>query len=157
MSSSTKRSLPDRGQHGENRVGSTVANLIHRVRQCTDDAFASEAGSVDLTPRQLIVLEAISAMPGASQARLCAATGIDRSTLAEIMRRMVERRIVARRRSRQDARTYAIELTDAGHSMLRQACPVATKVEQRITEILGSRKTEELAQMLDRIVHGLQR
>jgi DNA-binding MarR family transcriptional regulator len=157
MSKSTKTKKPDAGQRGASRLSATVANLIHRVQQCTDDAFAKEARDIDLTQRQLIVLEAISTMPGASQSRLCEATGIDRSTLAEIMRRMVLKRVVARRRSREDARTYVIELAEAGRDMLRQAYPIATKVEQRITDILGSRKTEELARMLDKVVQGFQR
>lgn len=156
MSKSSTNSLPDADEADAYRLHDTVSNLIHRARQCTDDAFVSEIG-LDLTPRQLVVLEAIATNPGASQTRLCEATGIDRSTIADIMSRLVQKRVVARRRSRQDARAYVIELTEAGQDMLLRSYPVAAKIERRITEILGARRRDELCDMLEMIVHELRR
>jgi DNA-binding MarR family transcriptional regulator len=48
-------------------------------------------------------------------------TGIDRSTLTEIVCRLVQRKLLQRRRARKDARSYAINLTDETRRVLRTA------------------------------------
>ena len=58
-----------------------------------------------------------------SQTTLVERTGIDRSTMADIVRRLTARGLVQRRRTRRDARRYAVRLTDKGENALRLAEP----------------------------------
>ena len=74
----------------------SIIHLLHRAGQCAGDIFAGEVSGGDLTPRQYAVLLVISKNDGISQTGLVNETGIDRSTLADIMRRMQKKGMVKR-------------------------------------------------------------
>lgn len=61
----------------------SAVHLLDRAGQRTHDLFAATVAGENLTSRQLAVLEAISAIDGASQTDIVRVTGIDRSTLAD--------------------------------------------------------------------------
>jgi DNA-binding MarR family transcriptional regulator len=69
----------------------SALHLLHRAGQVADELFATRLGSSDITPRQHLVLATVAACKEPSQTRLVEKTGIDRSTLADIVRRLVER------------------------------------------------------------------
>ena len=52
-------------------------------------------------------------------------TGIDRSTLADIVARLLARGLIQRKRAKEDGRAYAIKLTPQGARSLREAQPGA--------------------------------
>ena len=64
----------------------SLIHALHRASQVAEERLASALGDVNLTPRQLVVLTAIEASKGASQAGLCQQTGIDRSTMMQVVR-----------------------------------------------------------------------
>ncbi|MGE0850379.1 MAG: MarR family winged helix-turn-helix transcriptional regulator [Hyphomicrobiaceae bacterium] len=111
----------------------------------------------DLTPRQLAVLTTVAQNEGVSQTRLVDRTGIDRSTLADIVRRMQRKGLLQRRRTKEDARAYAVKLTDEGRRLLRLAEPLAKRVDDRILEALPARQREQFVNDLLAIVDTLQR
>ena len=90
----------------------------------------------DLTPRQLAVLVTVAQNEGLSQTGLVDRTGIDRSTLADIVRRMQKKGLLQRRRTKEDARAYAVKLTEEGRRVLRAAEPLAKRVDERILDAL---------------------
>ena len=100
----------------------SATHLPHRAAQCAMHLFRREVKDDDLTPRQLVVLSVISQMQGANQLRLTERTGIDRSTLSDIVRRL--QGWLQRSRRREDARAYAVRLTDEGRVALRAAMPI---------------------------------
>ena len=111
-------------------------HLLHRAGQCAGDVFQSEMRTEDLTPRQYAVLVAVAENEGLSQTNLVDMTGIDRSTLADIIRRMLKKGLVQRRRTKEDARAYAVKLTEEGRRILRSAEPMARRVDDRILQAL---------------------
>jgi DNA-binding MarR family transcriptional regulator len=111
----------------------------------------------DLTPRQLAVLTTVAQNEGVSQTRLVDRTGIDRSTLADIVRRMQRKGLLQRRRTKEDARAYAVKLTDEGRRLHRLAEPLAKRVDDRILEALPARQREQFVDDLLAIVDTLQR
>ena len=72
--------------------------LLHRANQIATERFSDALGDSDMTARQVQVLAAIEANEGASQTAIVNLTGIDRSTLADIMRRLSKHKLIARRR-----------------------------------------------------------
>lgn len=70
-----------------------------------------------ITGSQALVLCALNKKSGVSQTALVEATSIDRSTLADIVRRLMKKGLVARRRTKQDARAYAVVLTQEGKAV----------------------------------------
>ena len=73
-----------------------------------------EVGEDGPTPRQFAVLLSVHQNPGVSQTDLVRTTGIDRSTLTEILRRLGRRGLIRRERQPEDRRTNALHLTEDG-------------------------------------------
>ena len=59
--------------------------LLHRATQVATERFAAAVGDSDLTARQLQILDTIEAHDGPSQTDIVNVTGIDRSTVADMM------------------------------------------------------------------------
>jgi len=137
------------------KLDSSPIHLLHRAGQCAVDVFQAEIGVEELTPRQYAILIAVAQHEGLSQTSLVERTGIDRSTLADIVRRLLKKGLIQRRRTKEDARAYAVRLTDAGVRMLKQLEPLARRVDERILEALPGQQREQFVADLNTIVNAL--
>ncbi len=133
-------------------ASASLLHLLHRAGQCADELFASNMGQSSLTPRQFEVLKAVSHSEEPSQTHLVEMTGVDRSTLADIVRRLVERGLLARQRTRRDARTYAVTITEEGRQVLAASEPIAQKTNERLLAGLTIAEREALVSALARII-----
>lgn len=133
----------------------STIHLLHRAGQCAEDLFAKSIGDVALTARQFIVLSLVADHEDPSQTFICDKSGIDRSTLADIVRRLVARGLLTRRRTRQDARMYAIRLTEAGQQALDRAVPVAREVDNTLLRLLTPAQREDFEACLHRLVESV--
>ncbi|MFM1815468.1 MAG: hypothetical protein RLZ98_2163 [Pseudomonadota bacterium] len=134
----------------------SVMHLLHRAGQCTDETFTQSAGD-RITARQLVVLSAIHANPECNQTAIVSATGIDRSTVAEMIRRLEARNLIRRKRSKTDARAYVVTLTNQGHDLLATAAPHAADVDASVLDILGAKRRSELLRSLRQVIEGMQK
>ena len=121
-----------------NGLDRSAVHLLHRASQSVTDLFSNEIQS-DLTPRQLAVLTAIAQNEGCSQKTLVDTTGVDRSTLSDMVRRLNAKGLLERRRTKEDARAYAVKLTQEGQRILKKAEPLAKRVDEKIMRVLGNR------------------
>jgi len=137
------------------RLERSPIHLLHRAGQCASDIFQGEVGEGDLTPRQYAVLVAVSQNEGVSQTLLVEKTGVDRSTLADIVRRMLKKGLLQRRRTKEDARAYAVKLTEDGWRVLRATDPLARRVDDKILGVLPNAQRERFLQDLSQIVKAL--
>lgn len=142
-----------RESNGE--INRSVMHLLHRASQCAGDLFTEEVDDDALTPRQFAVLLTISQEQGLSQTDLVARTGIDRSTLADIVRRMQNKKLICRSRCKQDARFYAVNLTDKGITALRSARPAVNEADARLLSALPKTKRKEFLNLLGKIVGAM--
>lgn len=138
------------------RLDRSPIHLLHRAGQCAGDVFVGEVGESDLTPRQYAVLITVSQNEGLSQTDLVEKTGVDRSTLADIVRRMLKKGLLQRRRTKEDARAYAVKLTDEGWRVLKACEPLVNRVEERILQALPARNREQFVSDLSTIIAALQ-
>src|SRR5262245_19603918 len=129
----------------------STIHLLHRAGQCASDIFQGEMVG-DLTPRQYVVLSTVAMHEGLSQTHLVERTGIDRSTLADVIRRMLKKGLLQRRRTRDDARAYAVKLTDEGWRILKAAEPLAKRADERILAALPIRDRDRFIKALSQIV-----
>jgi DNA-binding MarR family transcriptional regulator len=107
-------------------------NLLHRAGVQADSLFVNNLGGARLTPRQYAVLKAVSQADGLSQTAIMTATGIDRSSTAELVRRLVSFGALQRRRRKQDARQYAVRLTSKGKQLLALGNKAAQQADAAI-------------------------
>lgn len=142
-------------ESGSARLERSPIHLLHRVGQCASDIFTLEIGDADLTPRQYAILLTVSQNEGLSQTDLVERTGVDRSTLADIVRRMLKKGLLQRRRTKDDARAYAVKLTEEGWRILRATEPMVKRVDDKILAMLGSKQREQFVADLQTIVEAL--
>jgi DNA-binding MarR family transcriptional regulator len=115
----------------------SVVHLLHRAGQRADSLFADRVGDA-LTPRQFAVLQAVAEADGLSQTGIMAATGIDRSITADLVRRLVSHGWLQRRRTKRDARLYAVRLTPAGRRIWSESAPALRATEETLLSSLTS-------------------
>jgi MarR family transcriptional regulator, temperature-dependent positive regulator of motility len=139
-----------------NPIDRSPIHLLHRAHQAVGQIFAAGMRTNDLTPRQLAVLVAVAENEGLSQTDLVGRTGIDRSTLADVVKRLKGKGLLQRRRTKEDARAYAVKLTEEGHKVLRTAEPLAKRVEERILDALPAKRRAEFMSALASIVSTLE-
>ena len=136
-------------------VEASVGHLLHRAAQRALDFYAEEAGPGAVTQRQHAVLAAVAAREGAAQADLVAATGVDRSTLADMVARMIDKGLLARERSSLDARANAVRLTDAGRAALAETGPKAAAADARLLALLPKGRREAFLEALGAVATGV--
>jgi DNA-binding MarR family transcriptional regulator len=134
------------------QLHASILHLLHRAGQQAETLFTFEAATSALTPRQYAVLLTVDQNEDISQTGLVATTGIDRSTLADVVRRLVNKGLLQRKRTRQDARMYAVRLTDRGRQALAAAQPAAERADEKILSMLKNGERMAFIQTLSNIV-----
>jgi DNA-binding MarR family transcriptional regulator len=133
---------------GDAGLDRSPSHLLHRALQLALDIYSEETGPGALTQRQFAVLSAVMAKEGCTQSELVRATGIDRSTLAELVARLIGKDLLARERSTLDARANTVRLTDAGRTAVQEATPKVAEVDARIMALVPSAKRDAFLKTL---------
>jgi DNA-binding MarR family transcriptional regulator len=132
-------------------LADSPSHLMHRVLQLALDIYAEEAGDGGPTQRQFAVMEAVSVRSGLTQTDLVKATGIDRSTLADLVARMTTKGLLARERSTLDARAMAVSLSAEGQALLEAARPRVEAADKRIMGLLPKAKRDGFLELLSEL------
>ncbi|MBA2126176.1 MarR family transcriptional regulator [Hyphomicrobium methylovorum] len=140
-----------------NRLERSPLHLLHRAGQCAAELFQLETAGETLTPRQYALLVVVANNEGLSQTQLVELTGIDRSTLADVVRRMMKKGLLQRRRTRDDARAYAVKLTELGVKTLKSHDPLARRVDERLLSTLSASDRDRFVKNLNAIVQATGR
>ena len=120
-------------------------HLLRRAQQYADDLYKKEVGATGPTARQFTVLHTVSENEGLSQTDLVRRTGIDRSTLADMIARLTNKGLIARQRTKDDARANSVKLTAQGRKMLKSAENKVMKAEEDALSMLP--KTQQASFM----------
>jgi DNA-binding MarR family transcriptional regulator len=137
-----------RKMNGGFELAEAPSYLMRRCQQFYSDLYARETGARDLTKQQFMVLAALEHNDGVSQTALVEITGIDRSTLAEMVRRMLERGLLSRERTEEDARANAVAITQAGRKALRNARIAADRAEKAFLDALPAAERPRFVKLL---------
>jgi DNA-binding MarR family transcriptional regulator len=130
----------DGAGRGEFRLSESPSHLLRRAEQFAAEIFQRVGLSDGVTLRQTVLLAAIAEAEGASQSGLVRATGVDRSTLAEMMARMEKKGLIARQGAAGDKRAKSVKLTADGRARLEAALPAIRKVDTALLRALPANK-----------------
>jgi MarR family transcriptional regulator, temperature-dependent positive regulator of motility len=130
-------------------------HLLHRARQCASELFQAEMADFNLTARQYVVLVVVSSNAGASQQDIIDRTGIDRSTVSQVVQTMIRKGLLKRRRTREDARAYAISLTPYGQDVLKACEPVVGRIDEALVAVLPAQRADAFVDTLRTIICAL--
>ena len=128
-------------------------HLIRRLQQIAVALFMSETKEFDVTPVQYAALLAISLHPGIDQTALVNIIAFDRSTIGDVVARLVAKRLIKRAQGERDGRTKVLQVTPAGHQLLREIEPRVRAAQRHILAPLTSSERTEFKKMLQKLVH----
>ena len=130
------------------RLDRSVTYLLHRADQLATGYFREEMGALGLTRARFTALLALARTPGLNQKQLAIATGIDTSTLTELIRRLEEQKLIARKRQDGSRRGYALLLTASGKRKLKNARASAAMADRRIMTTIDKADRRTLLECL---------
>jgi MarR family transcriptional regulator, temperature-dependent positive regulator of motility len=131
-------------------------HLLQRALLSAENLFRAHMKESEiLTPRQLAVLVTVAQSEGLIQMRIAEQTGIDKATLASLMKHLHQKGLLRRYRA-MDGRAKAVELTDAGRRVLAAAQPVAKGIDRRILDSLPDIERKQFVKHLQSIIVSLQ-
>src|ERR1700722_3381409 len=145
-----------RKANGGFELSEAPSHLTRHPHQFYGDLYAREAGSRELTKQQFTLLCALEQHDGASQTTLVEITGIDRSTLAEMVRRMLEKGLLSRERTEEDRRANAVAISPSGRKALRGARNAADRAERALLDALPAPERQKFVKALSQIAQAAE-
>jgi DNA-binding MarR family transcriptional regulator len=132
-----RSAAPARGSGGASILDkvdlrSTPGHLLRRAQQRAVELFVQAVGDNGLRPPQFAALVTVYQNPGINQTLLVDRTGIDRSTVADVIDRMVSRGYIERKRDVADQRVNTLWITEAGIAALEHSADAAMAVQEAI-------------------------
>lgn len=122
---------------------------LKRAQLRVFEDFLHCVAPVQLTPAQFSVLLLLDANPGRNQTEIATTLGILRPNFVAMLDALESRGLCVRTRSPSDRRSHILMLTDKGRATLARAKKlVATRHEDRLTELLGRDNRDALLSML---------
>lgn len=127
----------------------TAGHLLRRAQQRAVDLFVQAVGENGLRPPQFAVLVTVYQNPGLNQTHLVDKTGIDRSTIADMIDRMVARGYLERKRGAADQRVNTLWATASGVAALEACIGAAITVQDAILAPVPAEKRAALLEALE--------
>ena len=112
--------------------------------------------SPELTAPQFGVLNSLADGPGIDQRQVGERISLDRSTVADVVNRLVRRGLIAKVRDPADGRRDMLSLTAAGRSQLRQARVAVDALREEVFASLDDRERAELRRLLIKVIERLE-
>ena len=136
------------------RLSESPSHLLRRAEQYAAEIFLKAGMSDGVTLRQTVLLAAIAEAEGASQSDLVRATGVDRSTLAEMIARMERKGLISRSAAEDDGRAKSVSLTRQGRDRLEGALPAIRQVDAALLSSLPRNKRSSFRQTLSALAEA---
>ncbi|MBL8485637.1 MAG: MarR family transcriptional regulator [Rhodocyclaceae bacterium] len=135
-------------------LADTLGFPIRLVQVAIFKDFATELGSLGVTPAIFSVMEVLRANPGITQSKLAATVRLDRSSVVPMLDKLEKRGIVARRASTTDRRHNHLYLTEAGERLLGQAVKRVRAHDKRMSAALSPEERETLIGLLGKLTQA---
>jgi DNA-binding MarR family transcriptional regulator len=134
-----------------------LVSMIHALGRLPNEFLGGVDRSVcrdgqEWTVRQIQVLDSIDRCSGASQTMIAHSTGIDRSTLCEMVHRLGRRGLISRMRARSDRRSHSLNLTEEGRKVLEDGRKVLDDLEEALFKRLSPVEAEAFLELLEKVV-----
>ncbi len=128
--------------------------LVRRLHQIHQGMFAEECGKYDLTPVQYGMLTVLRRGEEMDQLTLSSSVGVDRTSGADVVKRLVARGLLRREPSRVDRRAKIIRITEAGRALVEQVRPDMTRAQERLLAPLSAEEQKLFEELLRRLVEA---
>lgn len=128
--------------------------LVRRLHQIHVAMFFEECKSQNITPVQYAILTVLSVLPGLDQTALGQEVGLDRTTTADVVRRLEDRGLVERRENPADRRTRHVHVTKEGKSIMTALRGDMARAQDRMLAPLPPAQQEVFMNLLSTLVEA---
>jgi DNA-binding MarR family transcriptional regulator len=122
--------------------------LLQKLAKHTLDAVETSVQQLQLTARQVLMLQAIADDPEISQAEIAMRIGLDPTVLGRSLDELETSGYLRRKRAEADRRRHHLMLTPAGKRLLGQATRQFQVAEARTLETLSQSEQQQLNTLL---------
>ena len=129
-----------------------LAYLFKHAERLMSELHVDALAPFDIHARDLGVLLVIDRFEPASQQQVAQRMGVDRTTMVAIIDALEAKGIIARHPDTEDRRRNVVELTPAGHDILRQATAASDAAEAEMLAPLSPDESEQLRDLLARVL-----
>jgi DNA-binding MarR family transcriptional regulator len=148
--------LTDRSNHPEERgAEQRVIDGVRRILQALRLSANAVQTSIGVTPAQLYVLRHLTEADGASLTELARRTFTDRSSVSDVVERLVQQGLAERSASGVDRRRASVRITSEGMQIVRRARPAPTDLIVEALKQLSVEELEQVAGAIDRLVAAM--
>jgi DNA-binding MarR family transcriptional regulator len=137
------------------RLDDSLGYVLRRAQLAVFKTFQGMFKSLDITPAQCSVLLIIEKNPGLTQTQVSDALGIKRANFVALFDTL-EARGLAQRAPATDRRSYALQLTPRGRTLLRKIHSISDLHEEKISSPLTKQERADLFRMLNLLVTPLE-
>ncbi|SDV46338.1 MarR family winged helix-turn-helix transcriptional regulator [Chitinasiproducens palmae] len=128
--------------------------LIRRLNQIHVALFFESCKDFAITPVQYGLLTTLSERPNLDQTSLCAEVGVDRTTMADVLRRLEERGLVKREPSPTDGRLKIANITARGRKIMKEMYASMRESQVRFLSPLSAQDQTVFVRLMMQLVEG---
>ena len=139
------------------RLTDSLPYLLNRVGVRMGELFGNELAADGLTLAGYRVLAALEQADGQRLIDLCVMTTVEMTTLSRLVAALEARRLLRRRRPKDNLRTVRISLLPAGRTLLARLQPRAEHYERTALAGLGAEDVGALKNVLRSIYDSLDK
>jgi DNA-binding MarR family transcriptional regulator len=126
--------------------------LIRRAHQIAVSLFLEETAEFGITTTQYGAMVVLRAMPQLDQVSLSRLVGIDRSTTALVVSKLIESGYVNCTTDAKDKRRNLLTLSRSGQNLLRKVTQPAQRARERLLSAFETHEAKLFVDLLERFV-----
>lgn len=128
--------------------------LVRRLHQIGDALFFEECQTKNITPVQFGVLTALSMNPWLDQKAIGRELALDRTTTAEVLKRLEEKELIERRVNPDDRRSRLSVITKQGLKVMRSLQEGMQRAQDRLIEPLCEADRASFMKLVTQVVEA---
>jgi DNA-binding MarR family transcriptional regulator len=128
-----------------------VGYLCRRVMQASLRDLQETVPDLDVTIGQMGTLVLIACNPGITPTEICRAQGHEKPTITASLDALVRKKLVIRKPSKTDRRSFSVYLTPRGKAFYEEITPHVKQSDRRLTRVLSDAERGKLIEYLMRI------
>jgi DNA-binding MarR family transcriptional regulator len=129
----------------------SLGYALKRAQVRTYAIYFSMVSALDISPAKLTALSLIAMEPGMNQAKLAQRLAISTASALRMVDALESASLVSRESIESDRRSYSLEITDSGRSLLATLRRIMDDYEKRIASELTAKERQTLIALLARV------
>jgi MarR family transcriptional regulator, lower aerobic nicotinate degradation pathway regulator len=142
------------GAHDFTSLWNRPGFLIRRLHQIHVAMFLEECSDFNITPVQFGVLTVLYDQDPMDQVTIANQLGVDRVTVADVIRRLERRGLLERTINPADKRAKLARITEVGHAFVDAVQPEMIKAQRRFVTPLDAAENETLMTLLTKLMEA---